>query len=114
MAIPNPDYLNPNIAAIEGAILLTPWVMTEEILQPVNAASGMKWDPQDYYGEWKFVTGNDAFLGMDSCTGIADPLHEMGRHFAQYKHACKPIFPDYGRVFLFRRCPAQVDCLSCS
>jgi len=113
-AIPNPDYLNPNIAAVEGAIVLNPMVMTEEVLRPVNAAPGMKWSAKDYYGEWSFVTGNDAFLGMDGCAGIADPLHELGRHFAQYKHAYKPVFPDFGRVFLFLRCPAQVDCLSCS
>lgn len=114
VAIPNPDYLNPNIAAVEAAILLNPMVYTEEILQPVNAAPGMKWNAQNYYGEWSFVTGNDAFLGMDSCAGVADPLHELGRHFAVYKHAAKPIFPDWGRVFLFLRCPQQVDCLSCS
>ena len=114
VAIPNPAYLNPNVACIEAAILLSKWVMTEEILRPVNAAPGMKWMAQDYFGEWKFVTGNDALLGMDGCTGITDPLHENGRHFAQYKHALKPVYPDFGRVFLFLRCPATVDCLSCS
>jgi len=114
VAIPNPDYLNPNIAAVEAAIVLTKWCCTEEVLRPVNAAPGMKWMPQDYYGEWKFITGNDAFLGMDSCTGVADPFHEYGRHFAQYKHAFKPVFPDYARVFLFLRCPNATTCLTCS
>jgi hypothetical protein len=112
--VPNPDYLNPNIAAVEGATILTKWNMTEEVLRPVNAAPGMKWNPQDYYGEWRFVTGNDAFLGMDGCTGVADPFHEYGRHFAQYKHAFKPIFPDFARVFLFLRCPTTTTCLTCS
>jgi hypothetical protein len=114
VAIPNPDYLNPGIAAVEGAFLLNPMVFTEEILTPVNNVTGTNFPVQNYYGEWSFVTGNDAFLGMDSCTGVADPLHEMGRHFAVYKHAAKPIFPDWGRLFLFLRCPQVVDCLSCS
>lgn len=113
-AIPNPAYQNPNIATIEGAYVLTPWVYREEILRPVNAAPGMTWRAQDYMGDWKFVTGNDAVLGMDDCAGVTDPLHELGRHFAQYKHAAKPVFPDYGRLVLFRRCPAVVDCVSCS
>ena len=113
-AIPNPAYQNPNIAAVEGAYVMTPWNYREEILRPVNAAPGMTWRAQDYMGEWKFVTGNDAVLGMDDCAGVTDPLHELGRHFAQYKHAAKPIFPDYARLILFRRCPAVVDCVSCS
>lgn len=113
-SIPNPDYLDPTIANVEGAYVLTPWVYREEVLRPVNAAPGMKWTAQDYMGEWRFVTGNDALLGMDSCAGLTDPLHELGRHFAQYKHAAKPIFPDYGRLILFNRCPAQIDCVSCS
>ena len=114
VAVPNPNYLNPNIAAVEAAIIMTKWNMEEEVLRPVNAAPGMKWMPQDYYGEWKFVTGNDAFLGMDGCAGVADPFHEYGRHFAQYKHAFKPIFPDFARVFLFLRCPSTTTCLTCS
>ena len=114
VAVPNPDYLNPNIATVEGATILTKWCTTEEVLRPVNAAPGMKWNPQDYYGEWRFVTGNDAFLGMDGCTGVADPFHEYGRHFAQYKHAFKPVFPDYARMFLFLRCPQNVTCQTCS
>ena len=114
VAIPNPNYLDPYTAQVEGAFLLNPMVFTEEILQPVNNVAGTNFPVQNYYGEWSFVTGNDAFLGMDSCAGVADPLHEMGRHFAVYKHAAKPIFPDWGRLFLFLRCPQQVDCLSCS
>ncbi len=113
-SIPNPSYQNPAIASVEGAYILTPWVYTEEILRPVNAAPGMKWTSQDYMGEWKFVTGNDALLGMDSCAGLTDPLHELGRHFAQYKSAKKPVFPDYGRLILFNRCPNAIDCFACS
>lgn len=114
VAIVNPDYNNPSIAAWEGAIVMNPWVFTEEVLQPVNSAPGMKWKPQDYFGEWQFVTGNDALLGFGGCTGVSDPVHKLGRHFAEYRHAAKPIFPEYGRMIIFQRCPATYDCNSCS
>ena len=31
VAVPNPDYLNPNIAAVEAAIIMTKWNMEEEV-----------------------------------------------------------------------------------
>lgn len=114
VAIPNPDYLNPNIAAVEAAIVMSKWVCEEQVLRPVNAVNGQRWNPKDYYGQWTFVTGNDALLGMDGCAGLSDPFHEYGRHFAQYKHGFKPVYPDYGKVFLFLRCPSVVNCLTCS
>jgi hypothetical protein len=114
VAVINPDWRNPNIAAWEGAIVLSPWVMHEEVLRPMNAAPGMKWSPLNYTGEWQFVTGNDAVVGFDGCTGISDPLHTRGRHFARYRHAFKPIFPEYGRLIVFKRCPSTVTCVSCS
>lgn len=114
VAIINPDWENPGIAAVEGAIAFNPWVFTEEVLRPVNTAPGMKWTAQNYFGEWRFVTGNDALIGFGDCTGVQDPTHKLGRHFAEYRHAAKPVFPEYGRLFLFARCPAQVDCVACS
>lgn len=114
VAIINPDWQNPNIAVVEGANVLNPWVYTEEVLRPVNAAPGMKWTPQNYMGDWRFVTGNDALLGFDGCAGIQDPTHKQGRHFAEFRHGAKPIFPEFGRLILFRRCPSVVDCVTCS
>jgi hypothetical protein len=114
VAVINPDWQNPNIAAWEAAIVLSPWVFREELLRPMNSAPGMKWQAQNYMGEWEFVTGNDALLGFDDCTGVQDPRHKLGRHFAEYRHAAKPIFPEYGRMIVFRRCPADFDCVSCS
>lgn len=110
----NPDWRNPSVAAYEGAIVWNPWVMTEETLLPVNSLPGAKLTPQNYFGEWQFVTGNDAVLGFDSCTGIQDPLHKQGRHFAEYRHALKPIFPMYGRLIIFKRCPDSFDTVTCS
>jgi len=110
----NPDWRDATIAKYEMAEVLSPWVMTEEVLMPVNSAPGMKLHPQNYFGEWTFVTGNDALLGISSCTGIQDPLHKQGRHFAEYRHALKPIFPLYGRGILFRRCANAFDTVTCS
>lgn len=114
VAIINPRWQNPNIAAWEGTIVLNPFVFREEILRPINSTPGMKWNAQNYMGEWDFVIGNDALLGFDDCTGVKDPKKKLGRHFAEYRHAAKPIFPEYGRLIVFRRCPADFDCVSCS
>jgi len=114
VAIINPDWRDPSIAAYEGAIVLSRWVMTEEVLRPVNSAPGMKWDPLNYFGAWQFVTGNDALLGFDDCTGVTDPLKNFGRHFAQYEHALKPMYPSYGRLILFKRCANSFDTITCS
>lgn len=113
VAIINPDWRDPSIARVEGAIVLNPWVYTEEILMPVNSMPGMNLRPQNYLGDWTFITGNDAVLGFDDCTGIKDPTHKYGRHFAEYRHAAKPIFPQYGRLILFTRCANLATCTSC-
>lgn len=114
VGIVNPSWRDPSKANFEGVEVLNPWVMTEEVLQPVNSAPGMKLKPQNYFGEWAFVTGNDALLGIANCTGIQDPLHKQGRHFAEYRHALKPQFPVYGRFLLFRRCSNSFDTITCS
>lgn len=114
VAILNPNYTNPSVASVEGAIVMNPWVYTEEPLRPVNVAPGMKWTAQNYMGDWRFVTGNDALLGFAGCAGIQDPTHKQGRHFAEYRHAAKPIFPTYGRTILYTRCASTIDCVSCS
>jgi hypothetical protein len=114
VAIINPDWRDPAVANVEGAIVWNPWVMTEEVLMPVNSLPGANLKPQNYFGKWEFVTGNDALIGFADCTGIADPTHKQGRHFAEYRHALKPIFPSYGRLILFSRCANDFDCVSCS
>jgi hypothetical protein len=110
----NPDWRNPALANYEGAVVLNPWVMTEEVLQPVNSAPGMKWNAQNYFGEWQFVTGNDALLDGSACTGVQDPLHKQGRHFAEYRHALKPIHTIFGRMFVYARCADAFDTIGCS
>lgn len=112
----NPDWRNPALANYEMATVMNPWVMTEEVLQPQNTAPGMKWHPQNYFGEWQFVTGNDALWNTtDNCTTPRqDPMHKLGRHFAEYRHALKPIYPLYGRGILFARCANSYDTVQCS
>lgn len=109
----NPDW---QAAVYEGAIGLNPWVFHEEILRPINQVANQTWQSQNYMGEWQFITGLDAFAGIDGCvvpTG-GDPLHTMGRHFARYRHAAHPIFPEYGRLFIFRRCVPALQIYRCS
>jgi hypothetical protein len=110
----NPDWRDPALATYESVEVLNPWVFTEEVLQPVNTAPGMKWQSQNYFGEWNFVIGNDALLGISNCTGVQDPMKKYGRHFAEYRHAAKPIFPIYGRMILFARCSQSFDTVTCS
>lgn len=112
----NPDWVDPTIATHEGAIVMNPGVYTERILQPETSIPGMTWQPQNYFGEWKFVTGPEAVLGFDDCAGIAggDPFHTRGRHFARYRHAAEPVHPEYGRLVVFKRCPSVWECISCA
>lgn len=114
VAVINSDWRDASVAEYEAAVVLNPLCLTEEVLRPVNSAPGMKFNPLNYYGEWEFVSGNDAVLGMDSCTGIQDPLKKMGRHFAEYRHALKPVYPTFGRLLLFKRCASSFDTVTCS
>lgn len=108
----NPTWVD---AEYEGARVLNPWVFTEEVIRPLGAVGNMTWGPQNYMGEWQFVTGIDAYAGIDGCTipTGGDPLHKRGRHFAEYLHAAKPIFPEYGRFIMFHRCKAQTTIARC-
>lgn len=111
----NPDYLDPLIATHEGAIVLNPQVYTERILQPETALAGMNWGPQNYFGEWKFVTGPSATIGFADCpTLAADPFETHGRFVARYRHAAEPVHPEFGRLIVFARCQENPTCASCS
>lgn len=108
--------INPawQAAPYEAAIVLHPMVMTEEIVKPVNAAAGLNWIPKNYFGEWMFVTGGREITDP-SVGDCFDPTKKLGRHFAEYKHAIKPIFPEFGRYIIFKRCPTtDYPCSTCS
>jgi hypothetical protein len=99
----NPDYLT---AGFEGAIVLHPAVMTEEVVEPENA--GLNFDPISYYGNWKWITG-----AYRICPdGGYDPEDELGRHFANFEHAIEPVHPEFGYTLIFKRCEKTLglDC----
>ena len=103
-----------NVMQMETCAVLNPLVLTEHVLLPVNSMPGMTLHPQNYMGEWRFVTGNDAFIGINGCAGITDPLHKQGRHFGEYRHAMEPVHPIFGRVIGYRRCANSFNVLACS
>ncbi len=103
----NPAWSN---ADFEGAWVLTPWVFHSEIIQPVDSAAGLHWPHKNYMGEWQFVVGGEK-INDPPCF---DPLQKLGAHFAEYKHAPKPIFPAFGRFIIFQRCNTTFNCVSCS
>jgi len=96
----NPAYL---AADYEGAYVLTPWVFRSQIVKPVNSAAGLSWPPKSYAGEWQFIVGGN-LINDPPCF---DPQQKLGCHFASYKHAPKPIFPEYGRLIIYKRCLAR-------
>lgn len=109
----NPDW---QVAAYEGAFVLNPWVFHEQLVRPVNAAAGLNWMAKDYFGEWLFLTGGKEITDNTEQAGTDcyDPTRKLGRHFAEYKHAAKPIFPSYGRMILFKRCElTDFSCTTC-
>lgn len=97
----NPLWL---AAPYEAAIVVNPMVFMSEILAPMNAtAPGINFDPINWSGDWKWVTGRDAFVDP-TCF---DPYHNRGAHFAILRHAPKPMLPEYGWTILFKRCQPQ-------
>ena len=97
------DYLS---AQYEAAIILLPTVFQADIVTPYN------WefpDTQNYMGQWQFITGGER-IGTD----CADPLHNRGRHYAEYKYAPKPILPYTGVVVWYKICPNETSYAYCS
>lgn len=103
--------LNPNwkTAEYEAAIVVLPSVFEAEIVIPNNGTAWAKFDPTSYLGEWQFVRGAHR-LGLD-CT---DPLEKLGQHFAEFKYAPRPKFPEHGKVLIFKRCPNDIALAACS
>jgi len=91
-------------ATHEAAIVLNPAVFTAEAVRPVTAAGGLSWSPQNYNGDWKWVTGlNNISDSTTAVTTGTDPFQKMGRHFCEYMFAMKPVRPDDGVVIIFTR-----------
>ena len=88
-------------APYEAAIVMNPNVFTSEIVPPINAAGGVSWNPTTYMGEWQWVTGGNKIQSAGAA--CLDPLDKLGRHFAEFKHAPRPEFPNYGMTLIFKR-----------
>lgn len=107
----NPNWRSTTASPFEGAWVLSPWVLTSEILQSVSSAAGLNWSPKNHVGEWQFIVGGKEI----STTDCYDPLKKLGAHFAEFWHAPKPIYPIYGAFIIFSRCPGNTyPCTSCS
>lgn len=110
--------INPSwrAAAYEGVYVLNPWVFTSHIVPPTTSAAGLNWSPVNYMGEWQWKTGGKNITDNDEQSGADcyDPLEKLGRHFAEYKHAPEPIFPQYGRMIIAKRCPGDYACSTCT
>lgn len=98
-------------ATHEGVRVLSPSVFYDEVIQPVNSVGSLSWPAKNYLGQWMFVTGGNK-IGDEHCL---DPLEKLGRHFAEFHHAPRPVKPEYGRLIIFRRCPASsLECVTCT
>ena len=91
-------------ATHEAAVVLNPAVYTAEAVRPVTNAGGLNWNPQDYNGNWQWVTGLNNISDSSSAvvTGT-DPFQKLGRHYCEYMFAMKPVRPDDGMIIIFKR-----------
>lgn len=102
-AADNPNYVN---AEYEAAIVILPSVFEAEIVTQYTGTAWAKFNPVNYAGDWEFVRGAHR-LGLD----CEDPKEQLGRHYADFMYAPRPMFPEYGKVLIYRRCLAE-DLLS--
>jgi len=95
--------LNPSwkTADYEAAIVLNPSVMTTEVVAPSAGAGGVNFDPVSYNGDWQWVLGGNNIC--ENANSGADPLKRLGRHYAEYMAAFRPVRPQDGMVVLFKR-----------
>lgn len=106
-AVRNPLWVN---AEFEGAIVVLPSVFEAEVIVPINrVGSFLQYDPANYFGEWQFVRGAHR-LGLD----CVDPLEKFAQHFAEFKYAPRPNFPEHGKLIIYQRCPNDVVLSPCS
>lgn len=112
-AILNPTW---KAAAYEVAIVLNPAVFQSRLIRPKSMVGPLAFDPLNYMGEWQWVTGGKEITDASEEAGTPcyDPLKKLGRHFAEFKHAPEPIFPQYGRWILHKRCVNDYSCVTCT
>jgi hypothetical protein len=99
----NPLYVSAGAesgaAVYESAIVLTPSVM-KQLVVPSTTPGGLAFSPENYSGDWQFVTGGYKTNATATCD---DPLEVYGRHYGQYELAFEPVFGDHGATVIFKR-----------
>ena len=108
----NPNWVSASTAPYEGLLIMNPWVFTWEWVPPVSSAGGgVAFNPVNHMGEFEFITGGREISSDSSCY---DPRKKLGAHFAEAWGAPRPIYPIFGRLIIFRRCPASFPTTYCS
>ena len=95
-----PEYVaatGSGAATHEVAIALVPSVM-KQLVVPSQTPGGLAFSPENYSGDWQFITG--AYKTDDACS---DPLEVYGRHYGQYEMAFEPVFGDHGASLIYKR-----------
>lgn len=109
----SPTKLKPTDAWLNathvGTRVLSPNVFTSEIVRPVNSAGGLSWPAKSYMGEWIFKVGGNN-IGETHCL---DPFEKLGKHFAEFAHAPRPVKPNHGFLIISQICPTEFEKVSC-
>lgn len=102
----NPLY---SAAEYEMAIVIQPKAIMIEFVRPVSKAGQVSFNPSNYMFDFTWAQGAWR-LGL-TCE---DPTEKFGRHFAELRWAIKPVYPEYARVIIYKRCPGAVEVVTCS
>lgn len=91
--IPNPDY---RTALAEDAFIFVPAVYTS-LMPPsiTNPGAGIKYKPQNYMGDWKWINGWDR---------TENPDNNKGYFRGVFMNASEPNHPEFGVVIRALRC----------
>ena len=80
----------------EAAVVLVPSVM-KQLVVPSSTPGNLGFTPENYSGDWKFITGAYKF---EDCS---DPTESFGRHIGTYEMAFEPVFGEHGATVIFDR-----------
>lgn len=95
-------------AAFGAALVALPSTMTKEVVRPADA--GLNWEPRDYTGEFRFITGGERICDPAEF----DPEHHKGRHFASIFYAPRPDRIHDTKVIVYKRCAQTANTIYCS
>lgn len=113
----SPTKMKPTQAWLDapyvGTRVLNSNVFTSEIVRPVNSAGGLNWPAKSYMGEWVFKVGANNINATGS-TLCEDPFEKLGRHYAEFQHAPRPVKPAYAALIISKRCSTELECVTCS